>query len=40
MKKILKFTMVLKLMFNVGWFQVLNIQLLNRLKQELPIIIN
>jgi hypothetical protein len=39
MKNILKFLMVLKLVFNVGWFRILNIQLLTRLKQ-LPIIIH
>jgi hypothetical protein len=36
-KKILKFAMVLKLVFNVEWFQVLNIQLPTKLKQQLPI---
>jgi hypothetical protein len=39
MKKILKFAMVFRLVFNVGWFQVFNVQLLTRLKQQLPIII-
>jgi hypothetical protein len=40
MKKILKFAMVLKFVFNVGWFQVFNIQLLTKLKQQQLIIIN
>jgi hypothetical protein len=40
MKKILNFAMVLKVVFNVGWFQVFNIQLVIRLKQQLLIIIN
>jgi hypothetical protein len=40
MKKILKFAMVLQLVFNVGLFQVFNIQLLTKLKQQLLIIIN
>jgi len=39
MKKILKFAMIFKLVFNVGWFQALNIQLLIKLNQWLPIII-
>jgi hypothetical protein len=36
----IKFAMVCMLVFNVGWFQVLNIQLLIRLKQQLPILVN
>jgi hypothetical protein len=39
MNKILKFAMVFKRVFNVGWFQVFNIQLLTKLTQQLPIII-